>query len=255
MKKYFSLLMIVAVIILSGCANQGRILITDDDAEYVVSVLGGNDFFEPVAGTYLVTEKGGILSTTISFRISKKFNHPDFVVEDFYLEPYDKNDNCLKINSERVEFKTENKQVAYKKLLQASVGDVLKMKFNYTLADKNQAKELLEAIVSCGVTLDVEEPEEPEEPEEKEEKLAPSKSSTNWDKVLDSYEKYMDNYIAVLKKVNDGDMNAYSDMATLLEQCNELNEQLENASDDMTAAQMARFQKITAKMTEAAAQL
>jgi len=115
-------------------------------------------------------------------------------------------------------------------------------------------------IYTCAVRLDVEEPEESEEIEEKEdreeeEKSTTSKSSTDWDKVLDSYERYMDEYIKVLKKVNAGDMNAYSDMANLMQKCEELSEQIDAAGDDMSVAQMARFQKIAAKMATAASQL
>ena len=40
-------------------------------------------------------------------------------------------------------------------------------------------------------------------------------------------------------------------MASLMEKYQKLAEQLENASDEMTASQMARFQKINAKLAKA----
>ncbi len=40
--------------------------------------------------------------------------------------------------------------------------------------------------------------------------VAAASSSSDWDKVLDSYEKYVNEYIAVYKKVQAGDASAYS---------------------------------------------
>ena len=76
-------------------------------------------------------------------------------------------------------------------------------------------------------------------------------SSSDWDSILDSYEKYVNEYIAVYKKVQAGDMSAYSKMASLMEKYQKLAEQLENASDELTSSQLARFQKINAKLAKA----
>ena len=81
--------------------------------------------------------------------------------------------------------------------------------------------------------------------------VAAASSSSDWDSILDSYEKYVNEYIAVYKKVQAGDMSAYSKMASLMEKYQKLAEQLENASDEMTASQMARFQKNNAKLAKA----
>ncbi|MDD5990571.1 MAG: hypothetical protein PUC34_04880 [Paludibacteraceae bacterium] len=76
-------------------------------------------------------------------------------------------------------------------------------------------------------------------------------SSSDWDSILDSYEKYVNEYIAVYKKVQSGDMSAYSKMASLMEKYQKLAEQLENASDELTSSQLARLQKINAKLAKA----
>lgn len=80
---------------------------------------------------------------------------------------------------------------------------------------------------------------------------ASSSSSSDWDSVLDSYEKYVNEYIAVYKKVQAGDTSVYSKMASLMEKYQKLAEQLENASDELTSSQLARFQKINAKLAKA----
>ncbi len=76
-------------------------------------------------------------------------------------------------------------------------------------------------------------------------------SSSDWNKVLDSYEKYVNEYIAVYKKVQAGDANAYTKLASLMEKYQDLAEQLENASDEMSTSQMARLQKINTKLANA----
>ena len=83
------------------------------------------------------------------------------------------------------------------------------------------------------------------------EPVAAPASSTDWDKVLDSYEQYVNKYIAVYKKVQAGDMSAYAQMASLMEKYQKLAEQLENAQDEMTSAQVARYLKITQKLASA----
>lgn len=83
------------------------------------------------------------------------------------------------------------------------------------------------------------------------EPVAVHASSTDWDKVLDSYEKYVNQHIAVYKKVQAGDMNAYNEMASLMEKYQKLAEQLEEAQDEMTEAQVARYLKITQKLASA----
>ena len=81
--------------------------------------------------------------------------------------------------------------------------------------------------------------------------VAAASSSSDWDSILDSYEKYVNEYIAVYKKVQSGDMSAYSKMASLMEKYQKLAEQLENASDELTSSQLARLQKINAKLAKA----
>ena len=73
----------------------------------------------------------------------------------------------------------------------------------------------------------------------------------DWDKVLNEYEKYVDQYIKTYKKAMKGDMTAMSEYVKLAEKAQKLAEQLEDAEDDMSAAQLKRYAKITEKMTKA----
>ena len=71
------------------------------------------------------------------------------------------------------------------------------------------------------------------------------------DDMLSSYEKNVDSYIAIMKKVKAGDTSAMSEYAKLLKQSQDLQKKIENVKSDMTTAQIAKYTKITNKLNEA----
>ena len=78
-----------------------------------------------------------------------------------------------------------------------------------------------------------------------------SSSSEDWDKVLDEYEKYVDQYVKLYKKAMNGDMSAMTEYASMLEKAESFSSKLEKAGDDLTAKHVARMNKINAKMLNA----
>ena len=79
-----------------------------------------------------------------------------------------------------------------------------------------------------------------------------STGSEDWDSMLDSYEQYVNKYIALLKKASNGDMTAMAEYAGLMQKAQELSDKISGAQGDMSASQWARYMKITTKMTTAA---
>ena len=79
-----------------------------------------------------------------------------------------------------------------------------------------------------------------------------SSGSADWDELLSSYEDYVDQYISFAKKAAKGDMSALSEYPALMEKAKEYGDQLENAKNDMSASQLAKYNKITSKLTKAA---
>ena len=77
----------------------------------------------------------------------------------------------------------------------------------------------------------------------------------DWDATLDSYEKYVNDYISLMKKAKNGDMDALSEYPSILENAQELSEKLQNAKGSMSSSQLSRYVKITNKMTQAAANM
>ena len=79
-----------------------------------------------------------------------------------------------------------------------------------------------------------------------------STGSADWDSMLDSYEQYVNKYIALLKKAANGDMTAMAEYAGLMQKAQELSDKMDGAQGDMSASKWARYMKITTKMTTAA---
>jgi hypothetical protein len=82
---------------------------------------------------------------------------------------------------------------------------------------------------------------------------APASSGTNWDSLLDQYEKFVDDYIAAMEKAAAGDFSAMTTAASLMEQAESLSTRLADASDEISAAQSARLLRIQTKLANAAA--
>lgn len=89
----------------------------------------------------------------------------------------------------------------------------------------------------------------------KEERTKKKGKSEDWDEVLTSYEEYVDKYISFAKKAAKGDVTALAKYPALLQKAEKLSDKLENAEDEMTSAQMARYSKITMKLAKAAEEL
>ncbi|MCC8089658.1 MAG: hypothetical protein LIO79_10460 [Rikenellaceae bacterium] len=75
-----------------------------------------------------------------------------------------------------------------------------------------------------------------------------SSGSSEWDKVLDDYEKYIDQYIRLYKKAVNGDVSAMSEYVSMLEKAESLGDKLDKAKGNMTTAQLNRYTQISAKL-------
>lgn len=82
-----------------------------------------------------------------------------------------------------------------------------------------------------------------------------STGSADWDSMLDSYELYVNKYIALVKKAANGDISAMAEYAGLMQKAQELSDKMNGAQGDMSASQWARYLKITTKMTTAAQEM
>ena len=78
-----------------------------------------------------------------------------------------------------------------------------------------------------------------------------SGNSSDWDSVLDEYEKYVNKYISYTKKIANGDMSAMGDLASLLDSIQKFEDKLENVTSELSSAQASRYARISSKFVSA----
>ena len=76
-------------------------------------------------------------------------------------------------------------------------------------------------------------------------------SSNNWDKLLDKYESLISQAVPLCKKIATGDMGALKKFIKSFESLEDLNDDLSDAEDDMTAEQCQRYMELSEKFTTA----
>ncbi len=78
-------------------------------------------------------------------------------------------------------------------------------------------------------------------------------SSKNWDKLLEDYEKYVNQYIKFYKKAQNGNMSALQEYPNLLKKAEKLQRSLEKAKNDnsLSVSQLQKLNRIQFKMLNA----
>lgn len=79
-----------------------------------------------------------------------------------------------------------------------------------------------------------------------------SSDDGDFDDFLAAYEKYINNYIAVMKKAQNGDLSAMEEAASLMADAEEYSRKLQSVSGDLSPTQLAKFQKLQQKLLKAA---
>ncbi len=79
----------------------------------------------------------------------------------------------------------------------------------------------------------------------------PTSLGSNWDEILDRYERIVDDYVRLYKKSKSGDMSAAVEMASLASDYASLSDEIEDARGSMTTAQANRFANIQRRMLNA----
>jgi hypothetical protein len=82
-----------------------------------------------------------------------------------------------------------------------------------------------------------------------------SSGSEDWDAILKSYESYIDQYIKLMKKAKNGDASAINEYASMMEKANDFESKLQNAGEDLSTTQLAKFVKLQTKFANAAMQM
>lgn len=243
MKRSIMLFMSLCAFALVSCGGKSKtVTVRDVDLYGSIGDVRTEKCFEIKDGEYKFILKDNKLTIDVPITTIKATPNGSLdEIDDFYLSIIDRNEDYIEdAKGDDIDLELENKDVV-NKLLKSKAGDVNMLKFYYLLDDPA----VLDKIASFEVRIDLYLNEE----EEIEDDNSSSTSSENWDAVLDNYESYIDQYIALYKKAQAGDMSAMSEYATFMEKAAELSEKLSNAKSDMSSAQMSRFVKLQAKLT------
>ena len=76
-------------------------------------------------------------------------------------------------------------------------------------------------------------------------------SSADWDSLIDSYEQYVDEMIAAMRKIKNGDTSAMAEYTSALNKAREYSEKAQKIKDQISSAQVARINGINQKMMKA----
>ena len=248
--KQLYLVMSLCLLGLVGCGGPSKtVALRDIEIWGDIGEKDADECFQIVDGKYTFKIKGDNLLLDIPLKTIGQI--PDMSIEkvnEFAVAILDKEKNYIKVApaEEHVEMDLVlNNPDIMTKLFASNIGDVNNLQFSYTLLDD---VEILEKIASFELWIDI-------DLAEKSSVNKHSNSSNNWDKILDNYEIYVDRYIQLAKKAQNGDISAISEYAQCLEKAEELQKQLENADSNLSTNQLNRFNKIIAKLATAASEI
>ena len=219
-------------------------------------------YVEVPSGTYIITSDGAKKSeVTITLKLvstpNEKFSYSEWSGVKMIILDINESTLTSFLNQYQAS-KTDLKKIS--ELLSGNVGDEKNISFEL-YADKSILRSIMNNAVSFEIVDDSFSSDEEESTTSSlntssisSDEQESHKSSSEWDEILDEFEKYVDKYISCVKKSSDGDLSALSDAAELLESVDKLSDKLENASSELTLSQTARYTKIVTKLTTEAAE-
>lgn len=83
----------------------------------------------------------------------------------------------------------------------------------------------------------------------------PVKAGNSYDEMLDNYEKFVDSYIVVMKKMKNNDMSVMDEYTDLMEKAENLGSELDKDQGDMSKEQLKRYLDLQNKFTKAIADM
>lgn len=138
----------------------------------------------------------------------------------------------------------------YKGLFKAKSGE-----YQFMLSPDNAMQEIDLSIVRFSDFSDSSESIDMDEEVSFDDVSSSASGSEDWDALLDAYDSYVTKYIAYAKKIAKGDVSALSEYSDLMSKTQEFSEKMGNAKGEMSPSQLARYMKITTKLSKAAAEM
>lgn len=234
LKMFLTAIVILTAFILTSCGSKqlSKIALNEnlDDIAFVYP-FDEKDFFEPTQGIYSLMEKDGKLEITLEFVKKKKNQRKKYSVEKFSMMPVDGDGRSILIDGDDVEFQALDRQKKADELLNAAVGDKVKVTFTYLPKDKESKSKIVGNFVKCSVELEMEEIED--EPEE----IVVKEENVDVDALLNELEGML-NRLAKMDDLSDEYDNLEDRIMSLMDRIEHL---------EMSDAQEKRYDKLDDK--------
>ncbi|MDX2360353.1 MAG: hypothetical protein QNK23_06080 [Crocinitomicaceae bacterium] len=120
--------------------------------------------------------------------------------------------------------------------------------------DNSEPAETLDDIVSEYEDSQDDEEDDDDDDDEDLKETDDSVSNEEWDEILDGYEDYVDDYVAIIQKqkADPSDMSIMTEYQELMLKGTEWSSQMAEASSEFGLEQLTRMQEIQAKLASAA---
>lgn len=255
----FSILTILTILFLTtSCAENPKELILTPASTTLKGDL--SDYYEIVEKEYKVATNSFGYSITVEL----KRNNTPFAFDANDVDPFGKSSG--KNGNVGFGIETFNEQGDPLYIYQATAGGMyddtealIKLKngesgfiFMGLTFDENGAKTAKTFKISSALEIDK------ESNSALSNETTTDTSSTNnndWDAVIADYGTFIDKYIVLLKKAQQGDASAITDYTQYIEKATSLAQKLETARSEMTTEQISRFVKLQEKLISAASSL
>ena len=248
-----------------GMPKEREVTVSDVDMSGTIV-----DFIKVVDGTYTFTNNGEEGFITVQFELIEEPYQPLCIIDWEAYRKYPKMRlNAISKNGTIFDtgahgFDAEKEQLQkFVDLLSGNIGGKKSISFKWLYLGQNKelgnqifkdgiSFEIIEdAFVYCDNYAEMVENGMIESSNGNNEKTVMSSSGENWDDLLNSYEKYVDQFIKYVKKVSDGDISAMTEYVNLIEKTTDLAGKMENAKGQLSSEQMKRYLDINSKYTKA----
>jgi hypothetical protein len=240
--------MFVSILVLTSCGGGSKTFKVDKSS--IIDVNNNfTDYIKVIEKSYeLEIHKGNWSSNSdyglqieVEFKTLKDCSGFEFEEEgkSLYLVPKDKNGAFIK-DDQKDEVRMEHYSMGDYYLITSLVGNRPKVKFIYDCPTEDVQNNIVKNIAGFDIYVKV---------KPKNNGIASSipSGSNNWDEILDKYESYITEVIALSKKVASGNTDVLTQYGELLENAEVLEKKLENAKDNLTPEQTKRLTKIVQK--------
>lgn len=231
---------LLAMLIITACGKKQAVMPESLTPE--TSTIDGNmgEYYEVVEGSYDLNK----YSNEFIFDVRCIKNAPELIYTKLGIgyEIYDENGNVVDSKNATLENVDPWKSSEFLFLKEGEMGKVK--------VDLAGWPDKLKEAKTFKISINARGEEGKDDTPKEAEATAGSSSSNNWDSILDEYEQYCNKLASMSKKALAGDMTVMAQYSSTLEQAQRLSDKLENAQGEMTPAQVARLNKIAAKMAE-----